>query len=45
MNRLLAAARADKLTPAQAAELENYRNVGRMVDIVQSEARQSLARR
>ena len=45
MSRLLAAAQADKLTPAQAAELENYRNVGRMVDLVQSQARQSLAQR
>jgi hypothetical protein len=45
MSRLLAAARTDKFTPAQAAELENYRNVGRMVDLMHSQARQTLARR
>jgi hypothetical protein len=43
MSRLLAAAQAGNLTPNQAAELENYRNVGRMIDLVQSEARQMLS--
>lgn len=41
MNRLLAAAQSGSLTPDQAAELENYRKVGRMIDLVQSEAKQT----
>jgi len=42
MTRLPGAARADKLTVAQAAGLESYRNVGRMLDLLQSQARQTL---
>lgn len=42
MSRLLTAAQSGALTPAQALELENYRNVGRMVDLLHSQARLTL---
>jgi hypothetical protein len=45
MSELLAAAQAGNLTPDETVELENYRNVGRMVDLLQSQARQTLSRR
>jgi hypothetical protein len=45
MSRLIAAGQAGELTPDETVELENYRNVGRMVDLLQSQARQALSRR
>ncbi len=44
MTELLAAAQAGGLTADESIELENYRNVGRMVDLLQSQARQALKR-
>ena len=45
MGQLLALAQSDALTPDQAGELEDYRNVGRMLDLVQSQARRVIKRR
>ena len=42
MNSLLEASKADTLTDDQAAELENYRTVGHLIDFMQSQARQAL---
>lgn len=42
MARLLATAQSGELTADQAAELENYRNAGRMLDLLHCKARQQL---
>ena len=44
MNALLESSKADTLTDDQAAELENYRTVGHLIDFMQSQARQALRR-
>ena len=45
MNALAAKARQEALSAAEAAELENYRDVGRLLELLQSKARLSLKRR
>ena len=42
MRQLLADAQESELTPDDANELVAYRNVGRMVDLLQSQARRVL---
>jgi len=44
MNLLAAKARQGSLSAAQEAELENYRDVGRLLELLQSKARLSLKR-
>ena len=44
MNALAAKARRGSLSLAQEAELENYRDVGRLLELLQSKARLSLKR-
>lgn len=44
MNALAGKARAGSLTPPEEAELENYRHVGRLLELLQSKARLSLKR-
>ena len=44
MNALAAKARRGPLSAAQEAELENYRDVGRLLELLQSKARLSLKR-
>jgi predicted metal-dependent hydrolase len=44
MNTLGAKARQGSLSPAQETELENYRDVGRLLELLQSKARLSLRR-
>ncbi len=44
MNALAAKARAGTLADAEEAELENYRQVGRLLELMQSKARLSLKR-
>jgi hypothetical protein len=44
MNDLAAKARAGTLASADEAELENYRQVGRLLELMQSKARISLKR-
>jgi hypothetical protein len=45
MNALAAKARQGALSAAEEAELENYRDVGRLLELLQSKARLSLKRR
>ena len=45
MRQLLAAAQESELTADEANELEAYRNVGHMVDLLQSQARRVLTTR
>ena len=42
MNTLAAKARQGTLSPAEEAQLENYRDVGRVLELLQSKARLSL---
>ena len=42
MTRLLEKAKAGGLSPAQAEVLENYRHVGRLLELLKSRARRSL---
>ena len=44
MNQLLQATKDDALTPDQAVALENYRTVGRMLDLLHLQARKALGR-
>lgn len=44
MNQLLQATKDDVLTPDQAVALENYRTVGRMLDLMHIQARRALGR-
>ena len=44
MNALAAKARQGTLSAAQQAQLENYRDVGRLLELLQSKARLSLKR-
>lgn len=44
MNNLAAKAREGVLSPDEEAELENYREVGRLLELLQSKARLSLKR-
>ncbi|HWB04424.1 MAG TPA: hypothetical protein VG796_15450 [Verrucomicrobiales bacterium] len=44
MKALLTLAQNGELTADESVELENYRNVGRMLDLLQSQARQALNR-
>jgi len=44
MNALAAKARQGKLTAAEHAQLDNYRDVGRLLELLQSKARLSLKR-
>jgi hypothetical protein len=44
MNTLAAKARRGSLSAAEEAELENYREVGRLLELLQSKARLSLKR-
>ena len=44
MNALAAKARQGSLSVAEEAELENYRDVGRLLELLQSKARLSLKR-
>jgi len=44
MNALAAKARQGSLSTDEEAELENYRDVGRLLELVQSRARLSLKR-
>ena len=44
MNDLAAKAREGSLTPEEEAELQNYRDVGRLLELLQSKARLSLKR-
>ena len=44
MNALAAKAREGSLSAAQEAELDNYRDVGRLLELLQSKARLSLKR-
>ena len=44
MDALAAKARAGSPTAAEAAELENYRHAGRLLELLQSKARLSLKR-
>ena len=44
MNMLAAKARRGSLSAAQEAALENYREVGRLLELLQSKARLSLKR-
>jgi hypothetical protein len=44
MNRLLQASKDEVLTPDQAVALENYRTVGRMLDLMQIQARRALGK-
>jgi uncharacterized protein (DUF2236 family) len=43
MHQLVSKAQAGLLTDADAAELESYRRVGRLLDLMRSKARRSLA--
>lgn len=43
-DELAAKARAQSLTAQEEAELENYRDVGRLLELLQSKARLSLQR-
>jgi hypothetical protein len=42
MTRLLEKAKAGELSPAQAEVLDNYRHVGRLLELMKSRARRSL---
>jgi len=42
MNALAAKARQGTLSPEEEAQLENYRDVGRLLELLQSKARLSL---
>jgi hypothetical protein len=42
MNRLAEKARAGALSETEAGELENYRHVGRLLEVLKSKARLSL---
>lgn len=42
MNTLAAKARQGSLSEAESAELENYRDAGRLVELLQAKARRSL---
>ncbi len=44
MNKLLQATKDDSLTPDQAVALENYRTVGRMLDLMHLQARRALGK-
>jgi len=44
MNLLAAKAREGNLSPAENEELNNYRDVGRLLELLQSKARLSLKR-
>ncbi len=44
MNSLAAKARRGSLSAAEAVELENYRDAGRLLELLQSKARLSLKR-
>ncbi len=44
MNQLLQATKDDMLTPDQAVALENYRTVGRMLDLMHIQARCALGK-
>ena len=44
VNELAEKARQGTLTSAEEAELENYRHVGRLLELLKSKARQSLNR-
>jgi len=44
MNSLAAKSRHGTLSPAEEEELENYREVGRLLELLQSKARLSLKR-
>jgi hypothetical protein len=45
MTRLLEKAKAGKISPEQAEVLENYRHVGRLLELMKSRARRSLRTR
>jgi hypothetical protein len=42
MSLLLAKAKSGSLSPAEAEEAENYRHVGRLLELMKSRARRSL---
>ena len=42
VNELAEKARQGILTPAEETELDNYRHVGRLLELIKSKARQSL---
>ncbi len=44
LNELAAKARDGSLTAAEERELDSYRNVGRLLELMKSHARRSLAR-
>ena len=44
MNKLLQATKDDALTPDQAIALDNYRTVGRMLDLLHLQAKRALGK-